>query len=76
MAAAHSPKTPPPEKTDAIRLRTLVIASFWAVIVFLGLPVWLKTTSIYRATLPVREIGDWASGAVRAFVPQPSLPPS
>ncbi|OJD16828.1 hypothetical protein AJ78_03018 [Emergomyces pasteurianus Ep9510] len=52
----------PPEKPDAIRTRTLVISAFWAVIIFLGLPMWWKTTSIYRARLPLDEMKDWADG--------------
>ncbi|EEQ85513.1 phosphatidylinositol glycan, class S [Blastomyces dermatitidis ER-3] len=52
----------PPEKPEAIRTRTLVISAFWAVIIFLGLPMWWKTTSIYRARLPLDEMKDWADG--------------
>ncbi|KAL9623049.1 MAG: hypothetical protein Q9160_002563 [Pyrenula sp. 1 TL-2023] len=64
MSAAHvrTRKTPPPEKAEAIRLRSWVIASFWTVILLLGLPVWWKTTSIYRAELPLQDIASWASG--------------
>ncbi|RAH86287.1 hypothetical protein BO86DRAFT_453316 [Aspergillus japonicus CBS 114.51] len=57
-----SPRPPPPEKPEAIRTRFKVIAAFWAVIVFLGFPIWWKTTSIYRASLPVPEMIDWADG--------------
>ena len=60
-----SPKKPPPETPEGIRLRTLVIVSFWAVAVLLGLPTWLWTTSIHRARLPLREMLDWADGKVR-----------
>lgn len=55
---------PPPESREGVRVRSLVIASFWAVVIFLGLPVWLWTTSIYRARLPLREMTDWADGKV------------
>lgn len=54
----------PPEKKDAVWTRTKVILSFWAVIIFLGLPVWWKTTSIYRASLPLEEMMSWAEGRV------------
>ncbi|PYI28670.1 hypothetical protein BP00DRAFT_350538 [Aspergillus indologenus CBS 114.80] len=57
-----SPRPPPPEKPEAIRTRFKVIAAFWAVIVFLGFPIWWKTTSIYRASLPIPEMIDWADG--------------
>lgn len=54
----------PPENKDAVWLRSKVIISFWAVIIFLGLPVWWKTTSIYRASLPLDEMMSWAEGKV------------
>ncbi|KAL5335282.1 phosphatidylinositol-glycan biosynthesis class S protein-domain-containing protein [Aspergillus crustosus] len=53
---------PPPEKPSAIQTRFKVVAAFWAVILFLGLPIWWKTTSIYRAELPIQEMLDWAGG--------------
>ena len=57
-------RNPLPEKPEAIRTRTRVIAAFWAVIIFLGFPIWWQTTSIYRARLPVHEMIDWANGKV------------
>ncbi|KAL2013282.1 hypothetical protein VTN00DRAFT_807 [Thermoascus crustaceus] len=63
MASATSLKHgPPPETPEAIRTRSKVIIAFWAVIIFLGFPVWWQTTSIYRARLPVQEMIDWADG--------------
>ncbi|GAQ03423.1 GPI transamidase component PIG-S [Aspergillus lentulus] len=59
---ASAQQLPPPEKPEAIRARFGVIAAFWAVIIFLGFPIWWKTTSIYRAHLPVQEMVDWANG--------------
>ncbi|KAL4900005.1 hypothetical protein BDW74DRAFT_171090 [Aspergillus multicolor] len=53
---------PPPEKPNAIQTRFKVVAAFWAVILFLGFPIWWKTTSIYRAELPIQEMLDWAGG--------------
>jgi len=61
---AKPPKQPPPESKQSLLLRRLSIASFWAVVVFLGLPIWLKTTAIYRAELPLQEMTDWAEGKV------------
>ncbi|EAW11207.1 GPI-anchor transamidase GPI17 [Aspergillus clavatus NRRL 1] len=55
-------RLPPPEKPEAIRTRFKVIAAFWAVVIFLGFPIWWKTTSIYRAHLPLQEMVDWADG--------------
>ncbi|OAP62229.1 hypothetical protein AYL99_04432 [Fonsecaea erecta] len=60
--AVPSSKQPPPEKPEAVSLRTKIVLSFWAVIVLLGLPVWWQTTSIYRASLPLQDMLDWAEG--------------
>lgn len=57
-------RVPPPEKPEAIWTRSKVIMAFWAVIFFLGFPIWWKTTSIYRARLPFQEMIDWADGKV------------
>lgn len=57
-------KQPPPESGESIRVRSLVIASFWAIVIFLGLPTWWWTTSIYRARLPLQEMLEWADGKV------------
>lgn len=59
-------RVPPPEKPEAVQTRFRVIAAFWAVIVFLGFPIWWKTTSVYRARLPFQEMVDWADGKVGA----------
>lgn len=57
-------KQPPPESTEAIRVRQSVILSFWAIVIILGIPIWLWTTSIHRARLPLQEMVDWAEGRV------------
>lgn len=57
-------RLPPPEKPEAARTRFKVIATFWAVIIFLGFPLWWQTTSIHRARLPFQEMSDWADGKV------------
>lgn len=62
-----APKHPPPESPENIKTRGLVILSFWAVVVLLGLPVWLWTTSIYRASLPLQYMLDWADGKVHVI---------
>lgn len=59
-----SKKEPPPEKASDSRRRTWVIASFWAIVVFLGLPIWWNSTSIYRANLPVEQMLEWSDGKV------------
>jgi GPI-anchor transamidase subunit S len=61
-------KRPPPERPETIQAKSLVVFSFWAVVVFLGLPVWWWTTSIHRASLPVQEMLDWADGKVCILV--------
>ena len=58
-------KKPPLESAEAIWTRSLVILSFWAVVVFLGLPLWWWTTSIHRARLPLDKMLEWADGKVR-----------
>lgn len=62
-------KQAPPEKPEAIRQRSWIILSFWAVVIFLGLPLWYRTTTIYRAKLPLGEMMDWAEGRVRIDPP-------
>lgn len=57
-------RQPPPESPKSIKTRGLVILSFWAVVILLGIPVWLWTTSIHRASLPLQEMLDWADGKV------------
>ena len=62
--AVKAPKEPPPETSESRWTRRLVLLSFWAVAVFFGLPVWWKTTTVYRAPLPLQEMLDWADGKV------------
>ncbi len=57
-------KEPPPESPASIRIRVLVLASFWAIIIIVGLPIWWSTTTIYRANLPLDQMMDWADGRV------------
>lgn len=57
-------KQPPPEKPADVGRRTLVIVSFWLIVLCLGLPIWWQTTTIYRAKLPLDEMLDWADGRV------------
>jgi len=71
-------KQPPPEKAADVRRRTLVIVSFWLIVLCLGLPIWWQTTTIYRAKLPLDEMLDWADGRVRSLLSSSSrfaLPP-
>lgn len=62
--AARAQASPPPETSESIWLRRAAILSFWAVVVFFGLPVWWKTTAIYRAELPLQDMTAWAEGKV------------
>ena len=64
VALSLNKRQPPPEKPESIRQRTFIIVSFWAVVIFLGLPLWWKTTTIYRAQLPLEQMLDWAEGRV------------
>lgn len=57
-------KEPPPEKPSDSRRRSLVILSFWLIVLCLGLPIWWNTTTIPRASLPLDDMMDWAVGRV------------
>lgn len=65
---AKTHKGPPPESKEGIWLRRAAILSFWAV-VLLGLPIWWKTTAIYRAELPLQDMTDWAESKVGHALP-------
>ncbi|KAF2755289.1 beta-lactamase/transpeptidase-like protein [Pseudovirgaria hyperparasitica] len=72
---------PPPETAAAVWTRRWVVLSFWSIVVFLGLPIWWKTTAIYRATLPLDTMKEWADGKIckpvfplRIAVDVPSMP--
>ena len=67
-ALVQAKKSPPPETPEAIRLRTLVICSFWGVIISLGFPMWWQTNSIYRARLTLQEMMKWAYGNVTSYM--------
>ncbi len=62
--AVDAKKQPPPELPEHIRVRSLVVLSFWFIVVLLGLPIWWRTTSIYRARLPLHDMMEWADGKV------------
>ena len=63
-STSRNPVQPPPETFEGLHIRRLVIISFWAVAIVLGLPIWLWTTSIHRARLPLQEMLEWADGKV------------
>ncbi|KAF2793789.1 GPI transamidase component PIG-S [Melanomma pulvis-pyrius CBS 109.77] len=64
LDAVRSQSHAPPETSESLWLRRSVILSFWAVVALLGLPVWWKTTAIYRADLPLPYMTDWADGKI------------
>lgn len=64
VAALKQAKQPPPETNESRWTRRSVLISFWVVALFFGLPVWWKTTTVYRAPLPLQEMTDWADGKV------------
>ncbi|KAI1363908.1 phosphatidylinositol-glycan biosynthesis class S protein [Xylaria arbuscula] len=55
-------KPPPPEQQSHVLRRSLIIASFWLVVLCLGVPIWWRTTTIYRANLPLDQMTSWADG--------------
>jgi phosphatidylinositol glycan class S len=67
VEAIKMPKAPPAETLQSVWIRRLVLLSFWAVAVFFGLPVWWKTTTVYRAPLPLQQMLDWADGKVSKY---------
>jgi hypothetical protein len=62
-------REPPPEPPTQTRRRSWVIASLWAIVLFVGLPIWWRTTTIYRAELPLGQMLDWADGKVYNSAP-------
>ncbi|KAI5801454.1 GPI transamidase component PIG-S [Peziza echinospora] len=56
---------PTPQET---RTRNWVVLSLWAVVIFLGIPLWILTTSVYRAQLPVQEMDAWSEGSQCSIV--------
>ncbi|KAK9472100.1 phosphatidylinositol-glycan biosynthesis class S protein-domain-containing protein [Dipodascopsis tothii] len=68
-AASRRP-APAKEPLEGISQRRSVVLSFWAVILFLGLPLWYRTTTVHRAPLPYAEIGRLEDAVVR----RPELP--
>jgi len=66
--AAAAKKRPPLESPESVQTRSLVISSFWAIIIILGLPIWWWTTSIHRARLPLQEMLEWADGKVSNII--------
>ena len=57
-------KQPPPETPESVKTRRWIIFSFWAVAAVLGLPVWIWTTTVHRAVLPLDSMNNWADGKV------------
>jgi len=76
VGGRHTPKSPgggeESERTHSVplespaneRTRRWIIISFWAVILCLGLPHWIWTTSIHRSDLPLDIMNEWAEGKV------------
>jgi len=64
IKAVPARKEPPPETSQDVVRRRWLIASFWAVVLLLGLPIWYKTTAVYRAVLPLERMTAWSEGKV------------
>ena len=62
---AVTKKGSPPERPQDVQLRSIVVLSFWALILFVGVPMWWQTTSIHRAQLPLPEMLRWSDGQVQ-----------
>lgn len=57
-------EAPPPEKPSDITRRSYIVFSFWLIVLLVGVPIWWKTTTIYRADLPLDNMLRWAEGKV------------
>lgn len=68
VGQALSQKQPPPESSSHITRRRWLLLWFWAVAVFLGLPFWVHTTSVHRASLPIDTMNAWAAGQVLSYL--------
>ncbi|KAF2148788.1 beta-lactamase/transpeptidase-like protein [Myriangium duriaei CBS 260.36] len=55
-------KQPPPETSYSIASRRYILLALWSTIVLLGLPIWIWTTTVHRATLPLDSMNEWAGG--------------
>lgn len=62
--ALKTKREPPPEDASSIKNRRLVVLSFWLLALLVGLPTWWKTTTVYRANLPVQQMSEWAERKV------------
>lgn len=74
-ASTPQPKAPPPESPAETTRRSYIILSFWVIVLFLGLPIWWRTTTIYRANLPIDDMLQWADGKVSSIIPPTPRPP-
>jgi len=64
VEAIKAPKAPPVETTQALWTRRSILLSFWFIALCMGLPLWWKTTTVYRAKLPLESMSQWADGKV------------
>lgn len=60
MTGSNVPDSP----SAKVPANTYVVVAFWALVLFFGLPVWWKTTTVHREAIPLDEMQDWASGKV------------
>lgn len=63
-AVDKAAKSVPAETDDERWTRRLILLSFWTVIILLGLPFWIWTTTVYRAELPSQLMNEWSDGRV------------
>ena len=53
--------SPLPEPSTVQWTRRWIIFAFWTIVICFGLPHWIRTTSTYRAALPLEQMDAWAN---------------
>ncbi|KAB8336850.1 hypothetical protein FH972_021158 [Carpinus fangiana] len=62
VEAVKATRDPPPESQESIDSRRWIVLSFLLIVSLLGLPLWWKTTTVYRSDLPYQSMYHWDAG--------------
>jgi len=66
LAKKSQPQPPEESRTD-IQNRLNIKIAFWLVAILLGLPLWIWTTTVHRAALPLDVMQKWGTGTACNF---------